>query len=138
MWPNGLQQRKVLVMNEQAEMRNGRSERIRTSDPLLPKQVRYQAALRSDRCRLHRTSLPREARQDGASERVRDGPRVGPKCGRERFIAIRPPCRKGYEGCVFQRHDVPGRTGALLAGRSASMVRAARCWHRRFWGVAKW
>jgi hypothetical protein len=26
----------------------GRSERIRTSDPLLPKQVRYQAALRSD------------------------------------------------------------------------------------------
>ncbi len=29
----------------------GRSERIRTSDPLLPKQVRYQAALRSDRQR---------------------------------------------------------------------------------------
>ena len=28
---------------------HGRSERIRTSDPLLPKQVRYQAALRSDR-----------------------------------------------------------------------------------------
>ncbi len=28
--------------------KNGRSERIRTSDPLLPKQVRYQAALRSD------------------------------------------------------------------------------------------
>ena len=26
----------------------GRSERIRTSDPLLPKQVRYQAALHSD------------------------------------------------------------------------------------------
>jgi hypothetical protein len=29
----------------------GRSERIRTSDPLLPKQVRYQTALRSDRGR---------------------------------------------------------------------------------------
>ena len=29
--------------------KTGRSERIRTSDPLLPKQVRYQAALRSDR-----------------------------------------------------------------------------------------
>ena len=28
---------------------NGRSERIRTSDPLYPKQVRYQAAPRSDR-----------------------------------------------------------------------------------------
>ncbi len=27
---------------------NGRSERIRTSDPLIPNQVRYQAALRSD------------------------------------------------------------------------------------------
>ncbi len=26
---------------------NGRSERIRTSDPLIPNQVRYQAALRS-------------------------------------------------------------------------------------------
>jgi hypothetical protein len=26
----------------------GRGERIRTSDPLLPKQVRYQAALRPD------------------------------------------------------------------------------------------
>ena len=30
--------------------RNGRSERIRTSDPLLPKQVRYQTALHSDNC----------------------------------------------------------------------------------------
>jgi hypothetical protein len=27
---------------------NGRNERIRTSDPLLPKQVRYQAALHSE------------------------------------------------------------------------------------------
>ena len=27
---------------------DGRGERIRTSDPLLPKQVRYQAALRPD------------------------------------------------------------------------------------------
>ena len=28
--------------------RNGRSERIRTSDPLVPNEVRYQAALHSD------------------------------------------------------------------------------------------
>ena len=28
---------------------HGRAERIRTSDPLLPKQVRYQAALQPDR-----------------------------------------------------------------------------------------
>jgi hypothetical protein len=27
---------------------DGRSERIRTSDPLIPNQVRYQAALRSE------------------------------------------------------------------------------------------
>ena len=30
-------------------LENGRGERIRTSDPLLPKQVRYQAALQPDR-----------------------------------------------------------------------------------------
>ena len=29
-------------------LETGRSERIRTSDPLLPKQVRYQTALHSD------------------------------------------------------------------------------------------
>jgi hypothetical protein len=29
-------------------MRNGRSERIRTSDPIVPNDVRYQAALHSD------------------------------------------------------------------------------------------
>ena len=29
-------------------VKNGRGERIRTSDPLLPRQVRYQAALRPD------------------------------------------------------------------------------------------
>ena len=36
--------------------RNGRGERIRTSDPLVPNQVRYQTALRPEyaavRCRL--------------------------------------------------------------------------------------
>ena len=37
-------------MNDVLKVREiGRSERIRTSDPLLPKQVRYQTALRSDR-----------------------------------------------------------------------------------------
>jgi hypothetical protein len=30
------------------EVKNGRSERIRTSDPLVPNEVRYQAALHSD------------------------------------------------------------------------------------------
>lgn len=36
-------------LSETPQVSHGRSERIRTSDPLLPKQVRYQAALRSDR-----------------------------------------------------------------------------------------
>src|SRR5580704_19774527 len=34
-----------------ARVRNGRSDRIRTCDPLTPSQVRYQAALRSDTLR---------------------------------------------------------------------------------------
>ena len=41
---------KLYALKDKAECREiGRSERIRTSDPLLPKQVRYQTALRSDR-----------------------------------------------------------------------------------------
>ena len=35
------------INNQIIRLWNGRSERIRTSDPLLPKQVRYQAALHS-------------------------------------------------------------------------------------------
>ncbi|MEY2682121.1 MAG: hypothetical protein RIQ66_682, partial [Pseudomonadota bacterium] len=33
----------------EGKIRNGRGEMIRTSDPLHPMQVRYQAALRPDR-----------------------------------------------------------------------------------------
>ena len=49
--------RKTALLKQKARLSEtpygklGRSERIRTSDPLLPKQVRYQAALRSDRGR---------------------------------------------------------------------------------------
>ena len=32
------------------EIENGRGDRIRTCDPLLPKQMRYQTALHPDRC----------------------------------------------------------------------------------------
>jgi hypothetical protein len=64
-------------------------------------------------------------RQDGASERIRDGFIVEPKRGRERFIAIRPPGRKHYRKPLIQRHDALPGTGTLLAARSASMVRAA-------------
>ena len=48
----------------------GRSERIRTSDPLLPKQVRYQAALRSDT-----TGVIDERR--GIRKRIRPAERPG-------------------------------------------------------------
>ena len=44
---------------------SGRSERIRTSDPLLPKQVRYQTALRSDRGAG--VTLSRHTLQEGAA-----------------------------------------------------------------------
>ena len=40
--------RPVDLVLKRAKWKNGRGERIRTSDPLLPKQVRYQAALRPD------------------------------------------------------------------------------------------
>ena len=39
----------------------GRGDRIRTCDPLRPRQVRYQAALHPDRCHDYRT-LPDEVR----------------------------------------------------------------------------
>ena len=37
-----------MVTSPYSSGKNGRGEKIRTSDPLLPKQVRYQAALRPD------------------------------------------------------------------------------------------
>gem|GEM_PF-4006923 len=37
-----------MVTSPYCSGKNGRGEKIRTSDPLLPKQVRYQAALRPD------------------------------------------------------------------------------------------
>ena len=42
--------------------RVGRSERIRTSDPLLPKQVRYQAALHSAECGAYSVGAMRRKR----------------------------------------------------------------------------
>ena len=38
----------MLQQIQSAAKINGRSERIRTSDPLVPNEVRYQAALHSD------------------------------------------------------------------------------------------
>jgi hypothetical protein len=35
---------------KRARSENGRGERIRTSDPLVPNQVRYQTALRPELC----------------------------------------------------------------------------------------
>ena len=39
-------------VNGELSIKNGRGERIRTSDILLPKQARYQAALRPEGYRL--------------------------------------------------------------------------------------
>ena len=61
---------------------NARSERIRTSDPLLPKQVRYQAALRSDttgvideRWRVRKRIRPAD-RTNGSDKRIGPADRV--------------------------------------------------------------
>ena len=43
----------------------GRSERIRTSDPCLPKTVLYQAELHSDPCPLPRSDCRVGCRQNG-------------------------------------------------------------------------
>ena len=54
----GAFQRTFLLGNPDANLEgNGRSGGIRTRDPLLPKQMRYQAALRSDK----RYSNPQKA-----------------------------------------------------------------------------
>ena len=36
------------VISKKSDWENGRGERIRTSDPLVPNQVRYQTALRPE------------------------------------------------------------------------------------------
>ena len=46
--PNRLRQACWRKPAEARSAKAGRSERIRTSDPLVPNQVRYRAALRSD------------------------------------------------------------------------------------------
>lgn len=51
------------------EKKNGRSERIRTSDPLVPNEVRYQAALHSDICRASAKPIG----NSGASPRCVEG-----------------------------------------------------------------
>ncbi len=50
----------------------GRSERIRTSDPLVPNEVRYQTALHSDNARLIDASDARrkQRRRTRAIERI--------------------------------------------------------------------
>jgi hypothetical protein len=47
LYPTELQAQNALVHSE-LSTENGRGERIRTSDILLPKQARYQAALRPE------------------------------------------------------------------------------------------
>ena len=54
----------------------GRADRIRTCDPLLPKQMRYQAALRPDTGARHPTSGLT------SSQQCNDAPRAGQRRGR--------------------------------------------------------
>ena len=49
---------RVMTPTDSAETEYGRCERIRTSDPFLPKEVRYQAALHTDIANARRAIIP--------------------------------------------------------------------------------
>jgi hypothetical protein len=48
----------VLLQLRQITVKNGRGERIRTFDPLVPNQMRYQAALHPDSQYSNRSKRP--------------------------------------------------------------------------------
>ena len=70
-----------------AFIQNGRGERIRTSDPLVPNQVRYQAALRPEPGGLSRDPKPSRSRRSRLLENFARGglggctsrPQAGPR-----------------------------------------------------------
>ena len=84
---------------------------IRTLDPLLPKQVRYQAALYSVRCR------------DAGIERFRQPKRLPPPIAMGRVIAALARTFKRFEagfygsGTVLRSHAKPCRNRAMLGCR---------------------
>lgn len=112
----------------------GRSGEIRTPDPLLPKQVRYQAALRSARPSARRDS----ARTRLAADCVGRGRLYSPR-------GERPQARSRLRGTG---------AGRRLNDRFGRHIRAQSCWdcspeydrlygggpprQRGHWGVAKW
>ena len=79
---------------------NGRSERIRTSDPLVPNEVRYQTALHSD---------SRAAQRDAG---LIDGP-FGPRKGRDR-----PARRFGGRGGKSPAFAVQGSARRAASGKT--------------------
>ena len=83
-------------------MTNGRGEKIRTSDPLHPMQVRYQAALRPDAAAIipSRSAIGRQQRAD--------------------FLELLPQ-RRGIE-----RSATPAVRGALSTQSLRARLRAAR------------
>ena len=64
--------------------RSGRADRIRTCDPLLPKQMRYQAALRPDRLPSGTAERRRSKGQYSALPATRYSPSavIGPQSSR--------------------------------------------------------
>ena len=48
LWHTSLAVQRKMRLREGPNWKNGRGERIRTSDPLVPNQVRYQTALRPE------------------------------------------------------------------------------------------
>lgn len=85
------------------------SERIRTSDPLLPKQVRYQAALRSDRVGRE---LPNP-----------EGICKGDSCGYLRVPAFSARCRIEGRGVVTVSVRPRVRSTGVFCDTSAVLSR---------------
>ena len=78
----------------------GRGERIRTSDPLLPKQVRYQAALRPDLAHIVRSPTTTWRVAPGSSATV-PGPSV---LGQQRLVGGYSEHRKADKPCSTLGH----------------------------------
>ena len=96
-------------------MINGRNERIRTSDPLVPNEVRYQAALHSD--------LGGATRRSG-----------------ERLIATGVVAGKGFDWLWQKRLRNGFQAPKKVAGagpRHYGPPAGGRFTPRRNWGVAK-
>ena len=118
--------------------KSGRGDWIRTSDPLRPRQVRYQAALRPDRPSLsHGRSDQQGSRPDGTGELATDSGESAPPAptgARSASLLAVPACSPGESDPKFapggnaapQRHSASdARRREARRGAGSRRVRFA-------------